>query len=436
MARDLFDIEPKPLEVSELLQTVKNLLQPMPVVLVAGEVSNLTIAKSGHAYLTLKDHNASLRVVIFRGALSKARFDIATGMRIRVLGKIDLYVERGDLQFIGQELSPEGIGALELAFRQRREKMEALGWFAPERKRSIPRFPNVIGIITSPAGSAIRDMLETLRNRWPLARVVVAGCLVQGNGAADQMAKALALFGKLPVNSPGRPDVILLGRGGGSMEDLWAFNEEILVKAVIECPIPVVAGVGHEDDVTLVDLAADYRALTPTHAAQTVAPPRLEWIDRIDAQIIYLRSKVLLRFSELNDKWEYLARRAAWRRPSEWVIEKRQKIGDLGRRLIQACQGNLARKVSQLDTLGAQLASLNPLQVLERGYTLTSILLEKKSGKMGKPVLLRDISQVEAGSLIETRLHQGVLTSRIESVIPDPEVLSQGDRESPREGAK
>ncbi len=441
MARDLFDTEPKPLEVSELLQKIKSLLQPMPLVLVAGEVSNLTLAKSGHAYLTLKDASASLKVVIFRAALSKARFEIAPGMRLRILGKVDLYVERGDLQFIGQELTPEGIGALELAFRQRREKMEALGWFAAARKRPLPRFPRVIGIITSASGSAIRDMLETLRARWPLARVVVAACQVQGNGAAEGMARALGLFGNLNLDHPGRPEVILLGRGGGSMEDLWAFNEEILVKAVIACPIPIAAGIGHEDDVTLVDLAADFRALTPTHAAQSASPILSDWIERIDAQIQFLRSRATQRFSELEDRLDQLSRRAAWRRPREWLVEKTQKIGDLAKRLRQACLVNLARKVSQIDALGAQLGSMNPLQVLERGYTLTSVLSEKDNGKAHAPRLLRDISQIEAGSLIETRLHQGLLTSRVVRVNPDPTVETvspdrkNSKRESPREGA-
>lgn len=432
MPKDLFETEPTPLEVSQLLQMVKGLLQPLPTLLVAGEVSNLTLAKSGHAYLTLKDASASIRVVIFRSALSRARFEIQPGMRLRISGKLDVYPERGDLQFVGQDLSPEGMGALELAFRQRREKMEALGWFSPHRKRPLPAFPLVIGIITSPTGSAIRDMLETLRARWPLARVVLAPCQVQGNGAAEQMARALKLFDSLPQTQEGKPQVVLLGRGGGSLEDLWAFNEEVLVKAVVESSIPVVAGVGHEDDVTLVDLAADFRALTPTHAAQSATPQRLEWLQRIDQQILYMRESSLRRFRDLRDKWEQLSLRPAWRRPGDWVNEKRQKIGDLGRRLVHACQASLARKVSQIQTLGAQLGSLNPLQVLERGYTLTSVLLN--DGKHGSTRLLRDISQAEAGSLIETRLHQGRLVSRVEQVVPDR--LTTGlNRESPMEGA-
>ncbi len=427
MSGDLFETEPKALEVSELLLGIKQLFQPMPKVLVAGEVSNLTIAKSGHAYLTLKDANASLKVVAFRSVVTRARFQLSQGMRLRVLGKLDVYVERGDLQFNAQELSPEGIGALELAFRQRKERMESLGWFAPERKKPIPGFPRVIGIITSPSGSAIRDMLETIRERWPVARVVVAPCKVQGNGSAEQMAKALGLLTHMDIESGGPPDVILLGRGGGSMEDLWAFNEEVLIRAIVSCPIPIIAGVGHEDDVTLVDLAADLRALTPTHAAQCATPKRTEWTARIDSQAIRMRMLLNLKMTDCCRSLDSLARRSGWHRPKEWVREKRDRLNDWGSRLRQACLQALTVKHSQLDSFKDRLALLNPLQVLKRGYSLTS----KLEGSQA-PTLVRDAAFLHPGDLLETRLMCGSLVSRVERIVPHEEtqMLSTSNTEN------
>jgi exodeoxyribonuclease VII large subunit len=421
MQGDLFDTEPKALEVSELLLGIKQLFQPMPQVVVAGEVSNLTIAKSGHAYLTLKDDKAAIKVVAFRGVVSRAKFQMVQGMRLRVTGKLDVYVERGDLQFNAQDLSPEGIGALELAFRQRREKMEAMGWFSPERKRPIPGFPLRIGIVTSPTGSAIRDMLETIRERWPIARVILAPCLVQGNGSADQLARALGLLASIPPEKGGPPDVILLGRGGGSIEDLWSFNEEVLVRAVVACPIPIIAGVGHEDDVTLVDLAADLRGLTPTHAAQCATPRRADWAARIDSHIVRMRQIVESKKDELGRRLDHLSRRSAWQRPRDWVREKQNRVGELAVRLRQSCLQTLTGKFFQLDALRDRLSILNPLHVLERGYSLTC----KVEGN-ASPALLRDASQVAPGDLLETRLARGVLLSRVERVLPGQDPDSDG----------
>ncbi len=418
MSGDLFDPEPKALEVSELLSGIKQLFQPMAKVMVAGEVSNLTLAKSGHAYLTLKDAKASLKVVAFRSVVSRARFQLSQGMRLRVLGKLDVYVERGDLQFNAQELSPEGIGALELAFRQRKERMESLGWFSPERKRPIPGFPRVIGIITSPTGSAVRDMLETIKERWPIARVVVAPCQVQGNGSAEQMAKALSLMANLDFETGGPPDVILLGRGGGSMEDLWAFNEEVLVRAIVSCPIPVVAGVGHEDDVTLVDLAADLRGLTPTHAAQCATPKRTDWAARIDSQAIRMGQILNLKLADCNRNLESLARRSGWHRPKEWVREKQNRLKDWEGRLHQACLHALAVKHSHLESFKDRLALLNPLQVLERGYSLTSPWMGNRVS-----TLLRDAAEIHPGDLLETRLMRGSVISRVERILPHQESI-------------
>ncbi len=425
MQGDFFESEPKALEVSELLFGVKQLFHPMPQVVVAGEVSNLTIAKSGHAYLTLKDEKASIKVVAFRGVLNRAKFQMIQGMRLRVTGKLDVYVDRGELQFNAQDLSPEGMGALELAFRQRREKMGALGWFSPDRKRPIPGFPLKIGIVTSPSGSAIRDMLETIRERWPIARVILAPCLVQGNGSADQLARALGLLAGIPPEKGGPPDVIILGRGGGSMEDLWSFNEEVLVRAVVNSPIPIIAGVGHEDDVTLVDLAADLRALTPTHAAQSATPRRADWAARIDSHALRMRHIVQSRMEDLNRRLDNLSRRSAWQRPREWVREKQKRVEEVVVRIRQSCLQALVGKLSQLDALRDRLSILNPLHVLERGYSLTC----KVEGD-ASPALLRDASRVGPGDLLETRLSRGILLSRVEGVLPGRETDSVGETSS------
>src|SRR5262245_7181914 len=257
------------LSVSELTGQIKGVLEEcFPVVWVSGEISNLSRPQSGHFYLTLKDDGAQIRAVMWRTAARAARFELHDGLEVICQGYLDVYPPRGGYQLVIQRMEPKGLGALERALRLLRERLAAEGLFDPARKRPLPRFPRRIALVTSPTGAAIRDFLEVLRRRWSAVHVLIVPVRVQGDGAAQEIAAGIELVNRLadPI------DVVGVGRGGGSMKDLWAFNEEIVVRAIFASRIPVVSAVGHEIDVTLADLVADVRALTPSEAAERVVP--------------------------------------------------------------------------------------------------------------------------------------------------------------------
>lgn len=259
------------LSVSELTEQLKELLEvAFPIVWVSGEISNFSRPQSGHCYFTLKDDRAQIRAVLWRGDASRVKFDLHDGLEVICQGGLDLYAPRGAYQLVIRQLQPKGMGALELALRRLREKLAAEGLFDPARKRPLPRFPRRIAIVTSPTGAAVRDFLEVLGRRWRGVDVLVVPARVQGDGAAQEVAQAIARVNRLaaPV------DTLVVARGGGSLEDLWTFNEEVVVRAIHASRIPVISAVGHEIDVTLSDLVADVRALTPSEAAELIAPGR------------------------------------------------------------------------------------------------------------------------------------------------------------------
>ena len=257
------------LSVSELTGSIKALLEgEFPSVWVSGEISNFSRPGSGHCYLTLKDDAAQIRAVLWRSAASRVRFDLHDGLEVLCQGSLDVYAPRGSYQLVIEQIEPRGVGALEQALRKLRERLAAEGLFAAERKRPLPRFPRRIAFVTSPTGAAVRDFLEVIRRRWHGVHVLVVPVRVQGDGAAEEIAAGVALVNRLAVEV----DVLVVGRGGGSLEDLWAFNEEVVVRAIHASRIPVVSAVGHEIDVTLSDLVADVRALTPSEAAERIVP--------------------------------------------------------------------------------------------------------------------------------------------------------------------
>jgi len=265
------------LSVSELTARLKALVETgFPHVCVEGEISNLTKATSGHVYFTLKDEGAQLRAVMWRSAAARIRFELSDGLHVVAVGPVEVYATRGSYQIVVEQLAPQGIGPLELAFRQLYEKLAAEGLFRPERKRPLPRFPRRIALVTSPAGAAVRDMLQVITRRWPACPIVIVPVPVQGASAAPEIAAAFQSLAKIPD-----VDVVITGRGGGSLEDLWAFNEEVVARAIFACPIPVVSAVGHEIDVTIADLIADRRALTPSEAAELVVPQRTEILSEL-----------------------------------------------------------------------------------------------------------------------------------------------------------
>jgi exodeoxyribonuclease VII large subunit len=364
--------------VSSLTDRIKDALEAdFAEVAVQGEISNLARPKSGHVYFTLKDTTASLRGVMWKSDAQRLAFDLSDGLAVRILGRLTVYPPRGEYQVVARYLEPQGIGALELAFRQLHARLSAEGLFDLERKRPTPRFPRRIVIVTSPTGAAVRDLLQVTGRRWTAADILIAPTRVQGAGAGAEIAAAIAL-----ANRVKDADVIIIARGGGSVEDLWAFNEEIVARAVAGSRLPVISAVGHEIDITLADLAADKRALTPSEAGELTVPDCREVAMHLDrlAERIHRVSQTRL-------------------------AEARLQLDQLADRASCAVRKNLDDRRHSLARLAASLEALSPLSVLARGYSLT-FLADGKS-------LVRSSEDVHPGDLILTRLSAGQIISRI-----------------------
>lgn len=395
---------PPILTIGQVTRQIKDAVEGnFPFVYVVGEISNCTRAGSGHIYLTLKDDAAQLRAVMWRNAAVRLKFDVHDGLEVVAGGPIEVYEARGTYQLIIEQLVPQGVGALELAFRQMCAKLEALGLFAAERKRPLPRFPKRIALVTSPSGAAVRDMLQVITRRWPAARVVLVPVAVQGQGAAEQIAAALRSVHLIPD-----VDVVIAGRGGGSLEDLWAFNEEVVARAIFECRVPVVSAVGHEIDVTIADLVADRRALTPSEAGELVVPHRDETVaelNRLRQRLLHgLRSQA----ESARIRLDALASRRVFSRPLERLHDAARGLDEIDLRLKRAIRQRLDRSRQQLAATSGALGALSPLQVLERGYSVTR--------RVDDGEILRSADQVQTGDEIETRLQSGRVVSRVERV--------------------
>ncbi len=362
--------------VRELTQEIKvHLETSWPEVWVAGEISNLRPAQSGHLYFSLKDEAAQLRAVMFRFSASSLRFAPEAGLAVLASGHLTVYEPRGEYQLIVEHLEPQGIGELQLAFEQLKKKLAGEGLFAPERKRPIPPFPRRIGIVTSPAGAAIRDMIQVLTRRFPPIEILVAPVNVQGRTAAPEIAAAVRQLGKEDV------DLILVGRGGGSIEDLWAFNEEEVARAIFESPHPVISAVGHETDFTIADFVADLRAPTPSAAAELAVPVHGELVARIQE-----------------------CRKRLLREPGRRLEEGILRWDALTERLSLALRGRVESSQEGVRRLTAHLRSLNPQAILERGYAIA----EDERGR-----ILRKPSQVRIGDPVRVTLAKGRLATRV-----------------------
>lgn len=396
--------KPPLLTVSALTRQIKNAVEGnFPLVWVVGEVSNCTRAGSGHIYFTLKDDAAQIRAVVWRSAAARLRFEVHDGLEVVAAGPVEVYEARGTYQLIVEQLLPQGVGALELAFRQLRDKLAAQGLFAPERKRPLPLFPRRIALVTSPSGAAVRDMLQVIGRRWRGADVIILPVAVQGTGAAEEIAAALRKVHRIP-----HVDVVITGRGGGSLEDLWAFNEEIVARSIFECLIPVVSAVGHESDVTIADLVADRRALTPSEAGELVVPHR----DEVRSQLSRLQQRLTngLRSQAATARalLDNLAARRVFTRPTERLHERSRQLDELEFRARRAMQGRLDVARHQLAACSGSLEALSPLKVLERGYSLTRTV---PGGEV-----VRTVAQLQPGDEIETLFQKGRIISRVESI--------------------
>jgi exodeoxyribonuclease VII large subunit len=399
--------------IGEITRAVKGLLEDAFAqgVWVSGEVSNLARPGSGHIYLTLKDSEGQLRAVMWRSVAGRMRFDLQDGMEVIARGRITVYVPRGDYQLQIEELQPKGIGALELAFRQLREKLSQLSYFDPGRKKPLPRFPRRVALVTSASGAAVRDMLEILGRRWPALEVWVCPVRVQGEGAAEEIAAAIQLVNRV-VTSDSRPiDVMIVGRGGGSMEDLWAFNEECVARAIFESQVPVVSGVGHETDLTIADLVADVRALTPSEAAERVVPDRREILDGLASQALSMRQLLTRRIDLARARLDDLSTRRSFRLPLERSRELSQRLDEWAERLSREGGQRLLQARQRVESIAGRLHALSPLNVLARGYSLT-----RKEADQG---VVREAKQVVAGERLVTLVQRGKIVSRVEDAFGD-----------------
>jgi exodeoxyribonuclease VII large subunit len=396
---------PQPLSVGELSAQIKDLLEAgFPTVWVSGEISNFTRPASGHLYLTLKDDAAQLKACMWRNNAQRVRFDLHDGLEVVCHGHLEVYAPRGQYQLIIHSLEPRGMGALELALRQLRERLGREGLFDPDRKKPLPAFVRQIAVVTSPTGAAIRDFLQVLGRRWRGADVLILPTRVQGEGASLEIAAAIEI-----ANQLNRPiDCLVVTRGGGSLEDLWSFNEEPVVRAIAASKIPVISAIGHEIDVTLADLAADVRALTPSEAAELVAPAAEELtagLRQLQRRLtVALRSRAMTARSQ----WERMARHSAFRRPYQRIFDLSRRLDELDAREKRAMRQRLILSRRQLDNLSARLDSLNPLAVLKRGYSITE--------RVSDGSLIRASSEIRNGEEIRTRFAHGVATSRVEAI--------------------
>lgn len=398
-------IEREPLSVSELNARIKGLIESDPVlgsVYVRGELSNYKVYPSGHHYFTLKDAESSLRCVMFRSAASKLRFRPESGMRVTAWGRVAVYPRDGAYQLYCEGLMPEGAGDLQVAYEQLKAKLAAEGLFDPAHKKPIPHYPERIAVITSSAGAAVHDIIRVLRKRWPVAKVVLLPVRVQGVEAPPEIAGALRYANKYRV-----ADVIITGRGGGSIEDLWAFNDERVARAIYASELSVISAVGHEPDVTIADFVADLRAATPSNAAELVAPDVSELRDAIRSASARLDQAIDRGLSQRRTALTELASRRVMQSPTGFIDQRRLELDSIRLRLDAAATGRLHRERQEFARLAAKLDALSPLKVLGRGY---SIALDAE----GRAV--REAGQLKAGDKLDLRLSRGGAKCLVESV--------------------
>jgi exodeoxyribonuclease VII large subunit len=418
----------KVLSVSELTAHVKRLLEKsVGTIWVTGEVTNLRAQSSGHMYFTLKDAGAQLSCVLFRGESGVRRELLQDGQKVLLQGDVTVYEARGQYQLIVHEVEMQGVGALQIAFEKLKQKLAAEGLFAPERKRPLPKYPRRIGLVTSPTGAAIRDVLHVVQRRNPGLEIILAPCRVQGQGAAEEIAEAIRSLNEFNIqHSTFNIELILVTRGGGSLEDLWAFNEEAVARAVFESAIPVVSAVGHEIDFTISDFVADVRAATPSAAAEIItegvfasrqlvadlmqrmvrAHPRRrmnEWRQQLDDLQAGLSRCARQGTKERQVAWENLSERLLRVRPAQLLKLRRESLAMSRRRLGELTQVHLGNWKNRLGTAGSRLRLLGPEQVLARGYSIT---MDAASGR-----IVRKATEAPPGRKLRTRVQEGEIRS-------------------------
>ncbi len=435
------------LTVSQLTSEIKTLLErSFDHVWVEGEISNLRLPGSGHLYFTLKDEKAQIRAVMFRLQNRLLKFDPKDGLQVIGCGRVTVYEPRGDYQIILDYLEPKGLGALQLAFEQLKEKLAAEGLFDPARKKPIPHLPQKIGIVTSPTGAAIRDILRIIDRRFANVRILLYPVRVQGQGAAQEIARAVQALNELPD-----VDVMIVGRGGGSLEDLWAFNEEIVARAIFSSRVPVISAVGHEVDFTIADFVADLRASTPSAAAELVVRNKIELaqnlksleralrqsfratLDLRQERLFSLKGRLAdprrrlsdqrIRLDDLSTRLAYSLKQGLRRQqdrlrlqqgsllllsPAKRLEEHSQKFTQVMRRLTVSLQREIRISRQRFEGVMGKLCSLSPLGVLERGYSIARVLPSRE--------IVRRADDLKVNSLVNVKVHRGEFVARVEEI--------------------
>ena len=391
--------------VSEANNFIKALLDAVPqlqTIFVRGEISNYKCYPSGHHYFTLKDEGSALRCVMFRGMAAKLRFRPENGMKVVAFGRIGVFPRDGGYQLYCSDLSVQGVGDLHVAFEQLKEALGKEGLFDPAHKKPLPKYPRRIAIITSSAGAAVHDMLRILKARWPMSEVVLLPVRVQGAEAPAEIAGALRYANKWKV-----ADLIITGRGGGSIEDLWAFNDERVARAIYASDLPVISAVGHEPDVTISDFVADARASTPSNAAEIAVPEQKELRRRLDTLSARMEQSAQKRVKALRERYEALARSRVLRDPMAFIDDKRLLLDYTQRKLSALAQAQTAQRAQRFASLAASLDALSPLKVLGRGYAVA----RDENG-----TILRAAEEASVGEKIEVLLGQGSLMCTVDEL--------------------
>ena len=387
--------------VSQLNSYVKGVLdrdENLSYIFVTGEISNYKAHYSGHLYMTVKDETASVKAVMFAGNAAKLRFKPENGMKILAFGTVSLFPRDGSFQLYINDMQPDGIGALNIAFEQLKKKLEAEGLFKQEYKKTLPKFPQKIGVVTSATGAAVQDIFNVLKRRFPVAEVVLRPCQVQGEGAAEDIAKAIYEFNKLKG-----ADVLIVGRGGGSIEDLWAFNEEVVARAVFASEIPVISAVGHETDYTICDFVADLRAPTPSAAAECAVPDIFELKSNLVSLKQHIYSLTRNNVNIEKNKLLTLEKSLALRDPVTNINEQRKELVYLTEKLSSLTNSVMDINKSKISALAGKLDVLSPLNVISRGYALVE--------KNNKPVT--KVAGLKTDDVISVKLSDGHILAKI-----------------------
>ena len=400
---DCSEMANKVYSVSGLNGHIKDLLDTDAVlanVYVRGELSNYKTYPSGHHYFTMKDSEGALRCVMFKGSALKLRFTPKDGMSVIAMGRVSVYPRDGAYQLYVNELTPDGVGDLYLAFEQLKEKLYKEGMFDERHKKPLPRYPGTIAIVTSPAGAAVRDIIRILKSRWPMTKVFVAPVRVQGAEAPSEIAGAISY-----INACNLADLIIAGRGGGSIEDLWAFNDESVARAIFNSGIPVISAVGHEPDVTIADFVADLRAATPSNAAELAVPDAGEARDALYALEIRLRHAMDRELKQRRQRLDDLSKKRALQSPQNYFDDKRLLLDRSQERLCAAMQGKLFRDRERHSRCASALDAMSPLKVLGRGYSIAQL----EDGK-----IVKRFSDVKTGDRIRLRLKKDEIKCIVE----------------------